>query len=359
MTAWESYLKKIYYNPSSPASFAGATKLRKRVLSDGKYHISLYKIQQWLQKQETYTLTRQIRRTFPRNKVVVEGLDSQWEADLMDLTTLASDNRDYRYLLVTINVFSRYVHCQPLKQKTASAVLMAFKTILQQGRRPSSLRTDKGKEFKNKAFQGFCQKNNIHYFNSQNETKCPYVERVIKTIKMKIYRLTTTQKNYIDRLEDLVDSYNRTFHRSLGMAPVKVTTANEAEVRLQQYLLRRKKPNKKGPYRFKPGDLVRISHLKRQFDREYQQKFTGEIFRIRARRRRENIPVYTLKDWDKDPIEGTFYNSELQRVRVDANAPFRVEKILKRKKGQVLVRWLFYPKKFDSWIKASEVKNFK
>ncbi|XP_061190439.1 uncharacterized protein LOC133198352 [Saccostrea echinata] len=300
----------------------------------------------------------QVRRNFPRNRVVVEGFDSQWEADLMDLSALASDNRGYRYALVTIDVFSRYVCCRAIKQKTASQVLEAFRAILGEGRTPKALRTDKGKEFKNKQFQSFCKENNIHFFTSQNETKCAYVERVIKTVKMKIFRLTSIQKNYIDHLDDLISSYNHTRHRSLGTSPSDVSKENESEVRLQQYLIRKGKTNKRGAYRFKPGDLVRISHLKRKFDREYQQKFTGKIFRIKSRRRRQNIPVYTLEDWDKEPIEGTFYNSELQRVLVDKNTSFRIEKILKRKKGQVLVRWLFYSPKFDSLIKASEVKNY-
>ena len=354
---WKDYLKKIYYDPKSPASFAGASKLWAHVNAEGKYKISKYRIQKWLRGQENYTLTRQVRRSFRRNRVVVEGLDSMWESDLMDLSSLAKDNRGYKYAVVTIDVFSRFVCCRPLKVKTAKDVVAAMRDIFSEGRKPSMLRTDRGAEYQNKLFSDFCRENKVKHFCTQNETKCAYAERVIKTIKMKIYRLTAQKEGYIDKLSDLINSYNRTYHRSIGIQPALVTKENESEIRLQQYLLRPHHTIKKGVYRFKVGDLVRISHLKSKFDREYQQKFTGEIFRIRGRKRRENIPVYSLEDWDKDPIGGWFYSAELQAVDVDPSAPFKIEKILKRRKGQVYVRWLHYPKKFDSWLKASSVKK--
>ncbi|OOY45050.1 hypothetical protein BOV93_13680 [Solemya velum gill symbiont] len=107
---------------------------------------------------------------------------------------------------------------------------------------------------------------------------------------------------------------------------------------------------------------MRISHVRGIFDREYSQKWTGEIFKVENRYHREGIPVYKLEDWNGENVEGTFYEAELQSVRVDENTPYKIEKILRRKgKGarkQVLVRWLHWPQKYDSWIPESEVKNY-
>ena len=97
-------------------------------------------------------------------------------------------------------------------------------------------------------------------------------------------------------------------------------------------------------------------------DREYSQKWTGELFKIDARFRREGVPVYTILDWDGERVDGTFYEPELQPVTIDPTTEYRVEKILKRrvrnKRKEVLVRWLHWPKKYDSWIPEADVKDY-
>ena len=97
-------------------------------------------------------------------------------------------------------------------------------------------------------------------------------------------------------------------------------------------------------------------------DREYSQKWTGELFKIDTRFRREGVPVYTILDWDCERVDGTFYEPELQPVTIDPTTEYRVEKILKRrvrnKRKEVLVRWLHWPKKYDSWIPEADVKDY-
>ena len=97
-------------------------------------------------------------------------------------------------------------------------------------------------------------------------------------------------------------------------------------------------------------------------DREYSQKWTGELFKIDTWFRREGVPVYTILDWDGERVDGTFYEHELQPVTIDPTTEYRVEKILKRrvrnKRKEVLVRWLHWPKKYDSWIPEADVKDY-
>ena len=97
-------------------------------------------------------------------------------------------------------------------------------------------------------------------------------------------------------------------------------------------------------------------------DREYSQKWTGELFKIDTRFRRKGVPVYTILDWDGERVDGTFYEPELQPVTIDPTTEYRVEKILKRrvrnKRKEVLVRWLHWPKKYDSWIPEADVKDY-
>lgn len=101
---------------------------------------------------------------------------------------------------------------------------------------------------------------------------------------------------------------------------------------------------------------MRISHLRRQFQRDYDQTFTEEIFIVSHRFVSQGIPIYKLKDMMNEPIQGSFYASELQK-----ETQWRIEKIIRKRKvggkPEVLVRWLGWPKKFDSWIPEIDVKN--
>jgi hypothetical protein len=112
------------------------------------------------------------------------------------------------------------------------------------------------------------------------------------------------------------------------------------------------KPRKR--FKFKTGDYVRLSSTKHIFQRDFEQKWTEEVFIIQRRFLRQGIPVYKITDYDNDPIEGTFCEFELQRVNKTRNDLWKIEKILKRcrRRGKVelFVKWQGYPKKFNSWV---------
>ena len=375
MSKWKDYLASIYYDVQHPGSYAGPDKLYKTVQAEGKFKIGRYRIRKWLQDQETYSLTRSARRTFPRNRVVVAGRDSQWDIDLADMSALAKENDGYKYILVAIDIFSRYAWCQTLKTKESEEVVKALRDIFSQGRTPNVIRTDKGKEFKNKKVSAYLQSLGVHHFVTQNETKANYAERVIKTLKHRLFRyiMKNKTKKYVDILNDAVNSYNNTAHRSLGRTPSAIDKDTENESRLEQYLLRTHKGSPKpsksttkkaiNRYRFKIGQTVRISHVRGIFDREYTQKWTGELFKVATRYKREDIPVYTLKDWLGEKIDGTFYEQEIQAVNVDENTPYQIETVLQKrtrnKQREVLVKWLHWPKKFNSWIPEKDVTDYR
>jgi len=133
MASWEQYLKKMYYNPSIPVSFAGPDKLYRFVRKNGKFVLSKYKIRKWLQRQEPYSLQRPLKRSFKRNKVIVKGVDDQWDVDLMDMTKFAKYNNGYNFILVVIDIFSKYVWLRPLKDKKGESVSKALKDVLAEG----------------------------------------------------------------------------------------------------------------------------------------------------------------------------------------------------------------------------------
>ncbi len=158
--------------------------------------------------------------------------------------------------------------------------MKAMTTIFDKGRQPRTLRSDKGREYLNKDVQDYLKQRGIHHFTTNNEPKANYAERVIKTLRKKIFRYTMKKQNYryVDVLQKLVGSYNKTVHGSLGVAPDSVNKANENEIRLNQYLLRQKRTKPKTTKRrfeYKVGDTVRISHVRQVFDKEYNAEMDG------------------------------------------------------------------------------------
>ena len=114
----DTYLSSVYYNPKRSGGFGGVERLYNDVKKDGKFDISRAKIRKWLMGQDTYTLHKPARRRFKRNRVIVGGIDELWQMDLADMQPLATENDGYRYLLVCIDVFSKFAWIIPLKNKT-------------------------------------------------------------------------------------------------------------------------------------------------------------------------------------------------------------------------------------------------
>ena len=152
-------------------------------------------------------------------------IDSLWETDLAFVQDVAKENGGVNYLLVVIDVLSKYVWVRLMKNKTACSVLEVFDSIVSEGRKPEKLRTDKGTEFLNGSFQQYLKKKNIQFYMANNEPKASVVERVNRTLKSKLYHYFTAVNSlrYIDVLQEMVDSYNNTYHRSIGRAPATVS----------------------------------------------------------------------------------------------------------------------------------------
>ena len=159
------------------------------------------------------------------------NIDEQWVADLIELQGLARWNKGNRYALTVVDVFSKYAWVEPLKNKTGVAVTQAMQTILTRaGRTPQKLQTDAGKEFYNRTFQNLMKTNGIHHFSTHGDAKAALAERFNRTLKEKLYRYLTAKNTqaYLQVLQSIVQGYNATVHRSIGIAPKDVTDVNEA-----------------------------------------------------------------------------------------------------------------------------------
>ena len=182
-----------------------------------------------LQRDVGYTLHKPTRRRFPTLPVLVFGPDEQWAADLVEVQSLAKDNKGNQYLLSVIDVFSKYAWVEPLKAKTGAAVTQAFEKVLRRalGRTPLKLQTDDGKEFYNKTFRGLITRRGIPHFSTAGDTKASVVERFNRTLKQRLYRYFTVENtlSFVSVLPEIVQGYTRSHHRSRSQRRSRVAEA--------------------------------------------------------------------------------------------------------------------------------------
>ena len=182
-------------------------------------------------------------------------------------------------------------------------------------------------------------------YSTHNAGKSVVAERFIRTLKNKIYKhMTAVSKNvYIDKLDDIVNEYNNTYHRTIKMKPIKVKD--------NTYINSIKEVNDKDS-KFKAGDHVGISKYKNIFAEGYTPNLSKEVFVIKEVK--NIVPwIYIISDLNGEDIIGTFYEKELEKTN---QQEFRIEKVIKTKGNKLYVKWKGYDNSFNNWINENYVE---
>ena len=134
-------------------------------------------------------------------------------------------NKGIRLLLCVIDTYNKYAWVTPLKDKKGVTIVSAFQNVLNDSmRKPNKMWVDKGSEFYNRWMKLWLKDNVIEMYSINNEEKYVVAKRFIRTLKNKIYKhMTVVSKNvYIDKLNDIVNEYNHTYHTTIKMKPADV-----------------------------------------------------------------------------------------------------------------------------------------
>ena len=223
----------------------------------------------WAQ-QLAEELHKPITRKFTKRRVFVKGVDEIWAADLVEMGRFSEWNKGIKYLLMVIDVFSKFGWIEPLQNKKGETVAAAFEKIFKSGRQPRLLWTDKGKEFYNRTVNQLLSKKNIKLYSTENEEKSSVAERFNRTIKQRMWKMFSANNNtiYYDKIGELLKDYNSSWHRSVRMAPIFASDIkNSNQVFANLYSDEIYKPVKKPKFRI--GDKVRISKYKRKLLMKY------------------------------------------------------------------------------------------
>ena len=146
----------------------------------------------------------------------------------------------------------------------------------------------------------------------------------------------------IDKLYDIVDEHNNTYHRTIKMKPV--------DVKDNTYIDFEREVNDKDP-NFKVGDYVRIPKYKNIFAKKNTPIWSEEVFLIS--KIKNTVPwTYVINDLNGEEIIGTFYEKQLQKTN---QKEFRIEKVIKRKNHKLYDKWKGYDNSFNSWIDKNDL----
>ena len=263
------------------------------------------------------------KKYYPTNKTNTYNIDDIWSLDILDLKDYGpKNNRGYRYVLVTIDNFSKYGWTIPLKNKNSQTIKDSFEKILiNSKRKPNLLESDRGKEFYNNIFQDCLNKNNIKLYSRNSSYGAVFAERFNRTIRDLLKKIVfeNGDANWIDVLQTITKQYNNTIHSSTKLSP-KDASLKKNEGFVYKNLLDKRKQVKP---KFQINDLVRTADLKKIFSKGDTTNWSYKLYKI-TEIINDTIPSYKI-----DSLKERYNESLLKKTELTLKENDNVMKKLK------------------------------
>jgi hypothetical protein len=127
-----------------------------------------------IKKDLVTELHKPARINFKRRRVIIKGINETLQADLVEMIPYAKQNKQFKYILVVIDCFSKYTWTVPVKAKDSKHVREAMEKVLSQIiHLPKNLQTDKGTEFYNSMFKALMKKYKMNHYSTFTTKKHP------------------------------------------------------------------------------------------------------------------------------------------------------------------------------------------
>lgn len=296
-------IRDEFYNPKS--GLWNADKIYRKLKAKG-IKVKLKEVKAILDNQ---LVTQVYKPTVKPKKdrfttIVAKHPRDQYQSDLLDLKNYTSFNKGYRYLLNTLDVYSRYAYSVPVNTKTEGELIPAFEKVFEVMGKPKNLNTDLESAILGNKFQAVLQKEGIKHYqhnpvdDKRNMSIIEWFNRTIRDVLVKYFYSRDT-KNWVEILPDLLSNYNSTYHSTIKKEPKEIWNGDA-----------KNEQKKNAPaFTIKVGDTVRI--LKRYSD------FT----------KKSDVKKFTKNEYKVVKVDGNTFHVQNEKGITQRRKEFELQKI--------------------------------
>ena len=365
----EDFIRKNYVKIGHPIAYSNPQTIYNHMKKINR-HTPIDQIRNILSEFDAHNLHKFFRRPKYFNPYYIYKRREQIQADLIDIRQLSKENNGINYLFALIDGFTKKAWIYPLKTKTTKEVARTFTDHIEKDYQNHIFQvflSDAGKEFTGKEMQDVLNDYSIYFQIGRGYNKSSICERFNLTIQRLIHKYLTQNETlkYIDKLDDILDSYNKRPHRTLkGLSPYEADKPDMESylrgIHRRRYYSVKRMSNVSLKKSFQLGDVVRIKKLTARFSSEnrgYTQQQKPEYFVIDRIDTRLPRALYYIKSLNHgDQILDGFYRNELSLVKGNV---YKIEKVLKTKgKGKnkkYFVKWAHFDDEHNSWVNANDI----
>ena len=288
-----------------------------------------------MEKQYVHQIQKPIKKLNYYTPIYSNDINDVWQIDLMDIKNVASKNKNYKWLFVTVDVFSRFGYVVPMKDKTTANVIIAFKKVLQSAK-PNKIMADNGTEFTSKAFTTICKDNNISidYVDMNNHliphtgNRLGVVDRYIQTVRQRIQNYCDEHdtNKFIDIIQEIVYNINSSLNSGINAIPNQIS--NLDKINIEQRMNNKFVDANTHRKFFDINDNVRCVINKNLFEKGSTPKWSSKIHTIKE----AQLNSYTLDNGQK------YKYYQLQKVNISNEEKHKREQQIKEIKKQNLIK---------------------
>ena len=298
------------------------------LLKENDLYTTAKSVDEFLKQQTVHQITQKEKKVEKKMKFITAYSENEIiQVDLIVYSKLASTNKGFQYILICLDVFTRKMHCAPLKNKTPDECKRGFISLFGDTDIECIL-TDDGNEYRGSFDKYMDERGTVHLWtSSQNHSRLGIVDRACLTLRTTIqrYMLGADTTNWVDKLADFVKAYNESSHRGiLGMSPDQVSDDKQA-AELISVLNSKKEEHNHAVGRLAPpkpeyavGDYVRVKLRSDAFKKGFTATYSTHVYKV------IDVPNHFVCKLDNDQ---THEQKNLQKVPGYTEAKYRAQRV--------------------------------
>ena len=266
-------IRQVYYDVDTGFGSINETyQNAKKILNTITYN----DVKSFLEKQKS----RQFKAYRGFNSYVASKPLQELQIDLGDFTASSAVNDGFQYMFIAVDIFTKFIHCVPVKDKSRKESIRAFNEILEKIGIPENIMSDREGAWESTEFIRLLNQHKINHIISN--TPPPFSERAVQEIKNMIFArlegLEIDKQNWTDVLPAVLKKYNNRIHGTIEMSPID---ARKPDNQIQVYMNIRQKAQFKRKYpKLNLSDQVRTYIKPHTFKKGYQSSWSKDVYKI-------------------------------------------------------------------------------